>query len=37
MAAPFPWGEDFGIFTEIVPGALFGLGAGLKFSRTSQS
>jgi metal-dependent amidase/aminoacylase/carboxypeptidase family protein len=26
--APFPWGEDFGIFTEQFPGALFGLGAG---------
>ncbi|MCR9173561.1 MAG: amidohydrolase [bacterium] len=25
---PFPWGEDFGAFTEHVPGALFGLGAG---------
>lgn len=29
MGAPFPWGEDFGIFTEIIPGALFGLGAGM--------
>lgn len=26
---PFQWGEDFGLFTEKVPGAMFGLGAGL--------
>ena len=25
---PFSWGEDFGLFTEHFPGALFGLGAG---------
>lgn len=25
---PFKWGEDFGIFTELFPGAMFGLGAG---------
>lgn len=25
---PFGWGEDFGFFTEKIPGALFGLGAG---------
>lgn len=25
---PFKWGEDFGIFTERYPGAMFGLGAG---------
>lgn len=25
---PFPWGEDFGLFTQNVPGAMFGLGAG---------
>lgn len=25
---PFPWGEDFGLFTEKFPGAMFGLGAG---------
>jgi len=26
---PFKWGEDFGLFTEYIPGAMFGLGAGL--------
>lgn len=25
---PFQWGEDFGLFTENIPGAMFGLGAG---------
>jgi len=25
---PFPWGEDFGLFTQSIPGAMFGLGAG---------
>ena len=25
---PFGWGEDFGLFTERFPGALFGLGSG---------
>lgn len=25
---PFPWGEDFGLFTEKYPGAMFGIGAG---------
>lgn len=25
---PFPWGEDFGLFTQTVPGAMFGLGSG---------
>jgi amidohydrolase len=25
---PFSWGEDFGLFTQIYPGAMFGLGAG---------
>jgi amidohydrolase len=25
---PFPWGEDFGLFTQNIPGAMFGLGAG---------
>ncbi len=25
---PFKWGEDFGIFTEKFPGAMFGIGAG---------
>lgn len=24
----FPWGEDFGLFTQRIPGAMFGLGAG---------
>lgn len=28
LAAPFRWSEDFGRFTAIAPGALFGLGAG---------
>jgi amidohydrolase len=27
-AAPFPWSEDFGRFTAIADGALFGIGAG---------
>lgn len=26
---PFPWSEDFGRFTELYPGALLGLGAGI--------
>ncbi|MEZ4722137.1 MAG: amidohydrolase [Flavobacteriales bacterium] len=25
---PFPWGEDFGLFTQHIPGAMFGLGSG---------
>ncbi|MEZ5013428.1 MAG: amidohydrolase [Chitinophagales bacterium] len=25
---PFKWGEDFGLFTQIFPGAMWGLGAG---------
>jgi amidohydrolase len=25
---PFKWGEDFGVFTQRFPGAMFGLGAG---------
>ena len=25
---PFPWGEDFGLFTQKIPGAMFGLGSG---------
>jgi len=25
---PFPWGEDFGLFTQNIPGAMFGLGSG---------
>ncbi|XOV68528.1 MAG: amidohydrolase [Fluviicola sp.] len=28
LEAPFPWGEDYGAFTEQITGALFGLGAG---------
>ncbi len=28
MPAPFKFGEDFGIFTQRYPGAMFGLGAG---------
>jgi metal-dependent amidase/aminoacylase/carboxypeptidase family protein len=27
-AEPFPWGEDFGLFTQTIPGAMFGLGSG---------
>lgn len=27
-AEPFPWGEDFGLFTQHIRGAMFGLGAG---------
>lgn len=27
-AEPFPWGEDFGLFTQNIPGAMFGLGSG---------
>jgi len=27
---PFPWGEDFGLFTEKIDGAMFCLGAGLR-------
>lgn len=27
---PFFWGEDFGLFTQHYPGALFGLGSGIK-------
>ena len=26
---PFPWGEDFGLFTQHIPGAMFGLGSGV--------
>lgn len=26
---PFAWGEDFGLFTQHIPGAMFGLGAGI--------
>lgn len=27
-ATPFSWGEDFGLFTKVFPGAMFGLGSG---------
>ncbi|MBK0368956.1 amidohydrolase [Flavobacterium agrisoli] len=27
---PFTWGEDFGLFTQRFPGAMFGLGAGIE-------
>jgi amidohydrolase len=27
--APFSWGEDFGLFTQHYPGAMFGLGSGI--------
>lgn len=27
--SPMRWGEDFGLFTENIPGAMFGLGSGL--------
>lgn len=27
---PFKWGEDFGVFTEKFPGAMFGVGAGME-------
>ncbi len=27
-ATPFSWGEDFGLLTQTIPGAMFGLGAG---------
>jgi len=28
LSAPFKWGEDFGLFTQSIPGAMFGIGAG---------
>jgi len=28
LKTPFKWGEDFGLFTQSVPGAMFGIGAG---------
>lgn len=28
LAIPFKWGEDFGLFTQKIPGAMFGIGAG---------
>ena len=30
LEIPFPWSEDFGCFTALHKGALFGLGAGIK-------
>jgi amidohydrolase len=30
LQTPFKWGEDFGLFTQQVPGAYFGIGAGLQ-------
>ena len=30
LEEPFPWSEDFGSFTALYRGALFGLGAGIK-------
>lgn len=30
LETPLKWGEDFGYFTQRFPGAMFGLGAGLK-------
>ncbi len=29
MTGPFPWSEDFGLFTEQMPGMLFGIGSGV--------
>jgi amidohydrolase len=29
LKTPFKWGEDFGLFTQKYPGAIFGLGAGI--------
>lgn len=29
ISHPFPWGEDFGLFTQQFPGAMFGIGAGV--------
>lgn len=34
---PFKWGEDFGLFTEYISGAMFGLGAGLETPALHQS
>lgn len=28
ISAPFKWGEDFGLFTQLIPGAMFGIGSG---------
>ncbi len=29
LAAPFRWSEDFGQYTSVIPGAMFGIGAGV--------
>jgi amidohydrolase len=29
MKNPVSWGEDFGLFTDVYPGAMFGLGSGM--------
>ena len=29
---PLTWGEDFGVFTELYNGAMFGIGAGIDHS-----
>lgn len=29
LSSPFTWGEDFGVFTHIYKGAMFGIGAGV--------
>jgi len=36
-ASPFKWGEDFGLFTQHYPGALFGLGAGVEHAALHQA
>ena len=36
-ACPFKWGEDFGLFTQRYPGALFGLGAGVSQAALHQA
>ena len=28
LKTPFKWGEDFGLFTQEIPGAMFGIGSG---------
>ncbi len=33
---PFGWGEDFGYFTQNIPGVLFGLGAGHRMASLHQ-
>ncbi|NGP77025.1 amidohydrolase [Balneolaceae bacterium YR4-1] len=36
-AEPFSWSEDFGHFTDVFPGAMFGLGAGIDQSALHAS